>query len=42
MPIYEYYCDNCGLEFEVLRPVSRSSEPAICGTCGVGGAVPRS
>ena len=34
MPIYEYYCGACGQEFEVLRPVSRSSEPANCGTCG--------
>ena len=34
MPIYEYYCDNCGQEFVVLRPVSRSSEPADCETCG--------
>ena len=34
MPIYEYYCNHCGQEFEVLRPVSRSSEPANCGTCG--------
>ena len=34
MPIYEYYCGHCGREFEVLRPVSRSSEPADCETCG--------
>ena len=34
MPIYEYYCDHCRQEFEVLRPVSQLSEPANCETCG--------
>lgn len=34
MPIYEYYCTKCGQEFELMRPVSQSSEPAPCGACG--------
>jgi putative FmdB family regulatory protein len=38
MPIYEYYCAGCGLDYEVMRPVSQSSEPANCETCGKPGA----
>ena len=34
MPIYEYYCATCSQEFEVMKAVSKSGEPAICGTCG--------
>ncbi len=34
MPIYEYYCSNCGQDFEVIRPVSQSSDPAACNNCG--------
>ena len=34
MPIYEYYCTGCKLEFEVLRPASKSQESAPCKTCG--------
>ena len=34
MPIYEYYCANCNVEFEALRPASKSDEPAPCKTCG--------
>ena len=34
MPIYEYYCVDCGVDYEVIRPVSQSSEPANCATCG--------
>ncbi len=30
MPLYEYYCRSCGVTFELLRPMSRSSEPADC------------
>ena len=30
MPLYEYYCPTCGARFELLRPMSRSSEPAAC------------
>ncbi len=34
MPIYEYYCANCGLDYEVMRLVSQFDEPADCVTCG--------
>ena len=34
MPIYEYYCTGCGLDYEVMRPVSQSAEPADCAACG--------
>ena len=34
MPIYEYYCAGCGLDYEVMRRVSQSGEPAECPTCG--------
>lgn len=30
MPVYEYYCPPCGVQFEVLRPMSKSEEPALC------------
>ncbi len=30
MPLYEYYCPSCKSKFELLRPMSRSSEPAAC------------
>ena len=30
MPLYEYYCPPCGTQFEVLRPMSKMHEPAVC------------
>ncbi len=30
MPLYEYYCRECEGKFELLRPMSRSDEPATC------------
>lgn len=30
MPLYEYYCPICEEKFELLRPMSRLSEPAEC------------
>lgn len=34
MPIYEYWCPKCGKEFEQMRPMSQSADPASCPTCG--------
>lgn len=33
MPLYEYYCPTCRVEFEQLRPISQASEDAACPTC---------
>lgn len=33
MPIYEYYCASCDREFQVVRPISQSDEPAPCSEC---------
>jgi putative FmdB family regulatory protein len=30
MPLYEYYCKRCQQRFELLRPVSRMDDPAVC------------
>ena len=34
MPIYEYYCSKCDIDFELIRPVSQSDSPAECKECG--------
>lgn len=33
MPIYEYYCPDCQLAFETLRPMSESDKPTVCPEC---------
>ncbi|MFC2041218.1 FmdB family zinc ribbon protein [Chloroflexota bacterium] len=33
MPIYEYVCPGCECKFELLRPLSKSNEPASCPRC---------
>jgi putative FmdB family regulatory protein len=33
MPIYEYFCPECNLKFELLRPLSHSDESAACPRC---------
>lgn len=33
MPIYEYVCYDCGIKFELMRPISKSSERAACPRC---------
>ncbi|MCD6299604.1 MAG: zinc ribbon domain-containing protein [Dehalococcoidales bacterium] len=33
MPIYEYACPKCGLEFELLRPLSDADKNASCPKC---------
>ena len=30
MPLYEYRCRTCRTTFELLRPMTRSTEPAMC------------
>ena len=34
MPIYEYYCAKCDVDFELIRPVSQSDSAADCNKCG--------
>jgi len=34
MPIYEYRCRRCGIEFERLRPMDRADDPGPCPQCG--------
>lgn len=33
MPIYEYACASCGNQFEMMRPMSQSGDPASCPNC---------
>ncbi len=33
MPIYEYYCANCNIEYETIRPASQADSPAPCKSC---------
>ena len=33
MPIYEYVCTGCESKFELLRPVDRRDDAAMCPTC---------
>ena len=33
MPIYEYECPKCEFKFELLRPLSKSTEDAACPHC---------
>ena len=34
MPVYEYYCENCDSEYELIRPVSRMDDAAPCESYG--------
>ncbi|MDD5082624.1 MAG: zinc ribbon domain-containing protein [Dehalococcoidales bacterium] len=34
MPIYEYVCTDCGLKFEVLRPLTQTNGHTCCPDCG--------
>ncbi len=33
MPVYEYVCPKCDIKFELLRPLSRADESALCKHC---------
>ncbi len=33
MPIYEYVCPGCNLEFEIKRPMSESDKATNCPQC---------
>ena len=33
MPIYEYVCGACKSKFELMRPFSKSTDPAACPAC---------
>lgn len=33
MPIYEYICQDCKHEFEVIRPMSQADAPLACAKC---------
>ena len=37
MPIYEYRCPKCRIEFELMRPMSEVNKPALCPQCGTEG-----
>jgi len=30
MPMYEYRCPKCRATFELLQPMARAMEPAVC------------
>jgi len=34
MPVYEYLCDGCGIDFSAMRPMAQSSAPHACPECG--------
>jgi putative FmdB family regulatory protein len=33
MPIYEYVCDDCGAQYEALRPMKDADSPISCKNC---------
>jgi len=33
MPLYEYRCPECDVEFEQIRPLSQANEAAPCPRC---------
>ncbi|GIW13465.1 MAG: hypothetical protein KatS3mg062_0904 [Tepidiforma sp.] len=35
MPLYDYHCERCGLDFEVSRSIKDSDIPADCPMCSV-------
>jgi putative FmdB family regulatory protein len=35
MPVYEYWCEPCGQDFSVMRPMAEAAQPHACPDCGV-------
>jgi putative FmdB family regulatory protein len=33
MPVYEYFCTKCKMEFELMRPFSESDKDTVCPKC---------
>ncbi len=33
MPLYEYYCADCQIKFDALRPMSQADTPIQCKAC---------
>ena len=33
MPLYEYYCPDCTITFDTLRPAAQADEAIICPKC---------
>ena len=33
MPIYEFWCPKCEIEFELQRPMAECDKPAFCPNC---------
>lgn len=33
MPMYEYRCEGCGGEFEIVQPMSARAEDTVCPHC---------
>jgi putative FmdB family regulatory protein len=33
MPIYEYICQECKYEFELIRPMAQADAPQTCEKC---------
>ena len=34
MPIFEYHCEECATDFEVLQRTRDTNEPPKCPSCG--------
>ncbi len=34
MPVYEYVCEDCGLEFDALRTMEQADALVTCEACG--------
>lgn len=33
MPVYEYFCPDCEIVFDALRPMAKADEPITCPEC---------